>query len=240
MASEYLKWKYRDVKPEEKIPLTAAEKRKNWWYYYKWHVAVGAVLLYILCDLVCGALGIGETKPDYRVAYVGRNNLPDDTVSALEAVLAAMGEDLNGDGKTVVELRQYAFSGGDEGGAAYSAGIKLTADLTECESYFFLLENPAQFQMNYRSLRKLDGSLPEDGDYSADNTYLAWGDCPVLAEMELGEYSYPLLGETVSGSSNDLVSGLFIARRGFWTEKTSAYPEGADALWEKLTEGAGS
>ncbi|MDE7244778.1 MAG: hypothetical protein K2O18_12510 [Oscillospiraceae bacterium] len=233
MASEYLKWKYRDVKPDEKIPLTTAEKRKNWWYYHKWHIVTGAVLLAILCDLTCLALGIGKVEPDYRIAYVGTNNLPDDTVSALEEGFAALGEDLNGDGRVVAELRQYASSGGADAGTAYSAEIKLVADLTECESYFFLLENPAQFQLNYHTLRRLDGSLPEDDDYSG--TYLAWGQCPILAAMELGEYSYQLLDKQVSGNSNDLVSELFIARRGFWTENTPAYSEGADSLSEKLT-----
>lgn len=35
MASEYLKWKYRDVKPDEPPkPLTRKEKLANWFYYY--------------------------------------------------------------------------------------------------------------------------------------------------------------------------------------------------------------
>ena len=112
------------------------------------------------------------------------------------------------------------------------------ADLLECESYFFLLENPEWFQANYHSLCYLDGSLPEDGDYATDGIFLAWSDCPALAGMELGGYSYDLLGETVEGDSGELVSKLYLARRGFWTEKTAAYPDGCAALWEKLTEGA--
>lgn len=60
----------------------------------------------------------------------------------------------------------------------------------------------------------------------------------MLAGIELGGYSYELLGETVAGDSGELVSGLYLARRGFWTEKTTAHPEGCAALWEKLTEGA--
>ena len=30
MAGEYFRWKYRDVKPEEKRELTKAEKRASW------------------------------------------------------------------------------------------------------------------------------------------------------------------------------------------------------------------
>ncbi len=236
MASEYLKWKYRDVKPDEKVELTAAEKRKNWWYYHKFYVLAGIVLLSIFGSIVWNALH--QVKPDYQIAYVGTNSLPDDTASAIEAGFAALGEDLNGDGQVVVRVMQYAFSGGDEPQTAMAAEVKLMADLTECESYFFLLEDPEGFQRNYGSLRRLDGSLPESGEASGEGTYVSWVQCPVLTQMELGEYSYPLMGGTASGSSDELVSKLYIARRGFWTDKTAPYPEGCAALWEKLTEGA--
>ena len=45
MASEYLKWKYRDVQPERAVELTSQQKRANWWYYHKWHVLLGAGLI---------------------------------------------------------------------------------------------------------------------------------------------------------------------------------------------------
>jgi len=238
MASEYLKWKYRDVKPEERTELTRGEKRKNWWHYHKWHVVIAVVLAGIGVDLVCHALGVGRTEPDYQIAYVGENALPDDTAAAIESAFAALGEDLNGDGQVAARLNQYPSSGGADAGMAASAELTLTGDLLARDSYFFLLEDPDWFQVNYRSLRRLDGSLPEEGDRSADGTYLAWGDCPALAGLELGSYSYQALGKTVSGSSDELASGLFLARRGFWTEDTCKYSEGCDALWERLTEGA--
>ena len=64
MASEYLKWKYRDVKPEEKRELTPAEKRANWWHYHKWHVALGAVLLLAAGSILWHVLGVGQPHPD--------------------------------------------------------------------------------------------------------------------------------------------------------------------------------
>lgn len=236
MASEYLKWKARDVQRETPRELTPQEKRKNWWHYHKWYVFLGMVLLAILCDI--GWHVLRTAKPDYQVAYVGTDALPEDTVAALEAGFAALGEDLNGDGRVTVRLVQYASSGGADAGAAYSAEVQLMSDLLDCESFFFLLEDPDRFQLNYHSLCRLDGSLPEENDYSAEGTYLAWDQCPVLAGMELGEYSYSLMGQTVTGDSRALVSRLFLARRGFWTEKSAAYPEGCAALWDKLTEGA--
>ena len=98
MASEYLKWKYRDVKPRETKELTPAEKRKNWWHYHKWHVATAVVLLGIGASLIAHALGFGQVRPDYQVAYVGEDPLPDGTAAAIESAFAALGVDLNGDG----------------------------------------------------------------------------------------------------------------------------------------------
>lgn len=238
MASEYLKWKYRDVTPREKVELSPRERRKNWWYYHKWHIVIGVVLAGITVSIICRLLGIGLVKPDYRVAYVGTNPLPDDTAAAIESAFAALGEDLNGDGQVAVQLIQYVSTGGADAGTMVSAEITLTADLMGCESYFFLLEDPAAFQASYHSLRKLDGSLPASDDCSGEGTYLSWAQCPALASMELGSYSYKALGETITGSSDELTAGLYLARRGFWTEKTTPYPEGCDALWDKLTEGA--
>ena len=236
MASEYWKWKFKDVQPEEKRELTPEEKLRNWWYDLKWHIAAGAVLIAVPCSIAWNALH--QIKPDYQIAYVGENALPGDTVTALETELAALGEDLDGDGRVVVRLAQYASSSRAEAGAAAAAEVRLMADIMERESYFFLLEDPEQFQKAYRSLCRLDGTLPAEGDYSAEGTYLAWDDCPVLADLELGGFSYPLMGGTASGSSSELLSRLYIARRGFWTEESVPHPEGCEALWEKITEGA--
>lgn len=236
MASEYLKWKYRDVKPDEPVTLTSAEKRKNWWHYHKWHVFLGIVLLVSLASIGWHAMGFGETLPDYRIAYVGTNPLPDDTVSAIENVFASLGEDLNGDKKVSVLLTQYA--GGEDAEAVYAANMSLMGDLLECQSYFFLLEDPERFQEEYHSLCRLDGSLPADYDNSINETCLAWNQCPVLTAKDLGAYSYSLLGETFTGDNNSLIEPLFLGRRGFWTEKTTEYPEGCEALWKRITEGA--
>ncbi len=234
MASEYLKWKYRDVKPEQAQEATPAQRRKNWWYYHKWHIVIGLIVLLIAGGILRSALN--KVEPDCQIAYVGRYPLPDDTAAALEAGFASLCGDLNGDGKAVVRLKQYA--GGADIEAAYSAEVTLTSDLLEYESFLFLLEDPVQFQLNYHSLCRLDGSLPEAGDNATEELCLLWSQCPVLAQMALGTYSYTAEGQLVTGSSNELLAGLYIARRGFWEGKTVPNPEGCEALWKKLTEGA--
>lgn len=262
MASEYLKKKYQDVKPDAPVELTRAEKRKNWWYYHKWHVGAVVLLAAVIVSIVWPI--VNRATPDIQVAYVGSFPLPEDAAAALEDALASLGEDLNGDGKVLVKLRQYVSDGLD--GRALAAGspvtdatgqmtsnaimtsdgasqiatmVSLLADVGDQESFLFLLEDPAAFQQEFHTLCHLDGSLPENGDDSVENSVLAWDACPVLAGLDLGDYSYDLFGGTISGDSNALYSRLFIGRRGFWREdEDPALQAGFTALWEKLTEGA--
>ncbi len=67
-------------------------------------------------------------------------------------------------------------------------------------------------------------------------------DCPVLAGYDLGTYQTTVLGTTVTGSGAELVNGLFLGRRAFYeepkNEKAALAREGAQRLWEILTEGA--
>ena len=240
MASEYLKWKYRDVKPDEVVELTPRQKRANWWYYHKWHVFLGVGLLALGVYLGARVLGVGQVRPDYQVAYVGSAALPEDTVAALESALADLGTDGNGDGQVVVRLNQYVMGDSSGEGAvyAYASSTKLMADLDACDSYFFLLEDPAAFQENYQILRRLDGSLPEETDGDYESCCLSWSACPTLRELPLGTYTENILNQEITGDSQELLAPLFVARRGFWTERLSRFPEGCDALWDTMTRGS--
>lgn len=237
MASEYLKYKFKDVKRDEPVELSPAERRKNWWHYHKWYFIVGGVLLLVLADIGANAVRQFTHVPDYRIAYVGANALPEGFDQAIEDGFAAMGEDLNGDGKVSVELTQYITTGGFDAEVAAATEVLIMGDVLECDSFFFLLDDPAEFQRKYHCLSMTDGSLPDDGDLSAQGTCFAWADCPALVAVS-ATYAYESLGETINGQIWDVVEPLYIARRGFWTEETCAYPEGCGALWDKITEGA--
>lgn len=240
MASEYLKWKYRDVQPDQPVELTPRQKRANWWYYHKWHVLLGVGLLAVGAYLGARLLGVGQTAPDYQAAYVGSAALPEDTVAALESALADLGTDCNGDGQVVVRLNQYVMGDGSGEGAvyAYAGSTRLMADLDACESYFFLLEDPEAFQANYQVLRRLDGSLPGETERDYESCFLAWSDCPVLQELPLGQYTEKLLDQEIRGDSQELLSSLWVARRGFWTERTCSHVQECDTLWDAITRGS--
>lgn len=240
MASEYLKWKYRDVQPDQPVELTPRQKRANWWYYHKWYVLLGVGLLALGTYLGTRVLGIGQVRPDYQVAYVGLDALPEETAAALESALANLGTDCNGDGQVVVQLNQYVMGDSSGEGAvyAYAGSTKLMADLDACESYFFLLEDPEAFQANYQVLRRLDGSLPEETDQDYESCCLSWSGCPVLRELPLGEYTEKILDQEIHGDNQERLATLSVARRGFWTERSCSYSQQCDVLWNAITRGS--
>lgn len=246
MASEYWNWKFRDVKPDPPEQYTSAQKRRNWWHYHKWHLLLGAVLLIVGVDILRGALGLGVTEPDYQVAYVGTFSLPEDTAAALQTALARFGTDCNGDGAVTVQLHQYVSAQPADASApdsdsayyAYASEVTLMADLEGCESAFFLLEDPVAFQRDYEALCRTDGSPLSAWDTAPQSYALSWTDCPVLSGLELGTFGETVSGETVSGSGQERMSGLYFARRASTPERHPDHPEACAALWDALTKGA--
>lgn len=163
MASEYLKWKYRDVKPEKAVELTKQQLRRNWWHYHKWYVLIGGVLVLIAADWAWSALT--QVHPDYQIVYVGTAPLDQEDAAAWEARLSILGSDCNGDGKIVIQLNQY-LSVREDAMMTAAANVKLLADLDARESYFFLLEDPEKFQSDYEVLQG-DWFPVENGLYLA-------------------------------------------------------------------------
>lgn len=191
MASEYLKWKYRDVRPDEPTVMTKQQRRRNWWYYHKWHVLIAAVLVLVAASWAWNAFS--QVQPDYLIAYVGSVPLLEEDAAAWEARLAALGEDCDGDGRVTAELHQYPVLP-DQELAMYNtaSNVKLMADLEDCESYFFLLEDPEGFQDAY-------GVLREDWFSVGNGLYLArrefWEDRTAEHMEECGRLWERLTGE---------------------------------------------
>lgn len=218
--------------------LTGIKKWKNWWHYYKWYVVCGILLTGIICNLAGNALGLWRKKPDLQIAYVGQGALPQDTVDALEKAFASIAQDYNEDGSIIVQINQYTDSA-EQGSAEaasykYASEIALIGDISGAESYLFLLDDPQNFQQEFQLLAEPDGSCPADTDLGIDGKVIAWSDCPLLAEMDLGAYHCDILGQTITGSNQDLLSGLYLGRRCFYAGTAIDYAEAYDALWNTL------
>lgn len=214
---------------------------KNWWYYYKWYVLCGAIVLGISINVLGNCLGLWTKTPDLQIAYVGRTQLPSDTVSALERAFAALAYDFNGDGEIIVKVNQYIKGAGaadpDTAYYEYASEISLIGDISDCESYFFLLDDPEEFQREYQLLACPDGNCPGDTDYSIQDKVIPWTLCPLLAQTEMGDYSASVPGKEYTGHNQDLLSGLYIGRRCFFTDAVTENADQCRDLWNKLSKG---
>lgn len=189
MASEYFKWKYRDVQPDQPVERTKKQRRRNWWHYHKWHVVLAAAAVCVVGGMVWNA--VSQVRPDYQIAYVASVPLAEEGAAVWEERLAALGTDCNGDGNIVVQLNQYLSAWED---AMYTAAsnVKLMADLESNESYFFLLDDPEAFQAGYEVLRE-DWVPVEEGLYLArrifweDRTPENMAQCDILWERIVEE-----------------------------------------------------
>lgn len=235
--------KEEDLRPLKERHYNRKERWNNWWdYNLKWVV---------LAVIVVGFVGycfIGQyfftVHPDYNIGVVAPYYLPEDTVDALQTQLAAFGEDLNGDGETVVTLNVYTL---DYSGDAQSdtdaymtmAGTtRLAADVQGAMSAIYILYDPAGFEENTGSLRYLDGSLPAgDSDEDWWNMVYRWTDCPVLTGLDLGSYG-PDATQSASGDSQEYMSQFYIGFRGAWNEGSAKSIAPGEPLWDKLTAGA--
>ena len=230
MASEYFKLKaqreLQEAGPKEAPrELTGQEKLQNWLHYHWLYLVIGAVLVWIIGSMLWNVLGIGQIRPDYRIAYVGKSTLTDAEVEAIETAFASLGVDVNGDGCVKAELTQYGvYKTGDLETNLYynyASDTLLIADIEAGDSYFFLTDDPRGLQRAYQILANPDGSPPAETDFGVDGKAIPLADCPAL--FVLTEY------ETLRDVS--------VARRCFYGDAAAQQAQN-DALWQVLTKGA--
>lgn len=211
---------------------------KNWWYYYKWYVIIGVILLGVVINLIGNALGLFAKSPDLQIAYIGKAPLPKDTAVALQQTFTALAGDFNHDGEVIIQINQYVrdsnVADADTAYYQYASEITLIGDISDCESYLFLMEDPLDFQRNFQLLALPDGSCPDEMDYSIDDKVIVWSDCPMLAEMNLGSYTETAMGETTTGENSELLANLFLGRRCFFTDDVTDNLQECSYLWDML------
>lgn len=227
------------IKSDPEESMTKSQKATNWWYYHKWYVIGGIIIAAAAFHLIGTLLGFWTKEPDFQIAYVGSYTLPEETITALEQAFASIAEDYNGDGEVIVQINQYSHIGQNAevsfGYYEYGNEVPLIGDISGCESFFFLTDDPDRLQQMVQIFSDLDGNRPDDEDYSAEDKVIAWADCPILAGMELGEYdaSYGF-DEAASVNNQELLSGLYIGRRYFYNDKVSANYEKCCELWDLI------
>lgn len=231
--------------PEPPREYTKKEKAANWWHYHwVWVVCgVAAVVfaVWIIKDTVF------QTRPDVQIAYVGTHDLPVDTVNALQDALTPYCTDVNGDGKVVVQVDSYTvdFNAENTSTDAYyqMAGVtRLSAELASGgKTYIFLMEDPEGFEKDTGALQYLDGTVDDDPTTANPDWHemvYRWTDCPVLAGLELGDYTGYTIMDSATGTNQSVLANLYVGRRGVWDEKQVETYASCAELWDTLTAGA--
>ena len=93
---------------EAKLPQTAEEKAKNFWYYYRWPViAVIAIAIVVaICVKQC------VSKPDYdlRIVLYTSSPVSDDDCDRMAEYFKQFCEDVNDNGKVQVQVINCSYS----------------------------------------------------------------------------------------------------------------------------------
>lgn len=182
---------------------------KNWWYYHKWYVICGVLLFLITFHLISNAFGWFHKAPDVQIAYVGEEALSAETESAVIAAFSSMADDYNQDGEIFIQVNQYVSGSPTDHSAEgaqirQAAEIRLVADINDCESFFFLMDQPEEFQKKYQILALEDGSCPKAHDFSVSDKLIPWD------------------------------SSLSLGRRCFYDSRTTEHAEECAFLWDTL------
>lgn len=201
-------------------PLTAQNQKKrscvNWWYYNWGIVAVAAMVIVGAAYVAHGLLT--AVDPDYTVAVVTAEALPDDAVQRLQTALAGYADDANGDGAVVVQVNNYTWSANaaltDMNGQMAGA-TQLNTDLANDESTIWILEDPEGFEQAY-------GALSEKLGAEWQTKLIPWRSQPALSGLELGSYN-----TAADGSQTVDIQSRFAGY-------SVAVFDASDALWQAL------
>ena len=210
-----------ELPPEPDAALTEKQKkaarRANWWHYH-WGLVVAGVVL--AASVVYVIHGLNTTvDPDYAVAVVTADTLPDASAQKLQTELERYGEDRNRDGIVLVELNVYTWSADaslTDMNSQMAGATRLNTDLANGYSGIWILADPEGFEEAYGALSETLGEDWESRLYS-------WTDVPALADADLGSYD-----TAADGSSSQSVQELF-------ADYKVAVLDDSSGLWAALT-----
>ena len=201
-------------------PLTAQEQKKrsraNWWYYNWGIVAVAAMVVVGVAYVAHGLLT--TVDPDYTVAVVTAEALPDEAVQHLQTALADYAEDVNGDGAVVVQVNNYTWSANaslTEQNQQMAGATQMNTDLSSGESKIWILEDPEGFEAAYGALREKLGE-------NWKTQLILWSQQSTLSNLDLGSYN-----TAADGSQSVDIQSRFAGYR-------IAVFDTSDGLWKAL------
>lgn len=229
----------RDLPETGARKYTARERLQNWLHYHIWWVVAVLFLVVVFSSMIMTRVEEKKQRCDYCVAYVATRELPGECLESLKTRIAALGTDVDGDGAVTVKINQYipgdTSTVSENASYGRAAEAAILTDISEMESYIFLVEYPEDFQLDFQLMAHLDGSPSTEDDFGVWDKVYAWTDCPVLAGLDLGTCDDGT-GKQVACQS--LMETLYVGRRCFIQPDAKANSPENRALWAALTEGA--
>lgn len=173
--------------PPPPPPSTPKAKWENFWYHYKWAVIGAAFAVVVVTVLVVQA--VTKTAPDYTVCMVTQQELSLQATDRLQAELAAVGSDRNGDGEVVVKIQVLNVS--SEAGVPYASTNRqaVTAHIAARDVLLFAID-PEYYTNILEPIMDEGVSFfaplsAEDAGISEDGTFWNWKDSPLLSEADM-------------------------------------------------------
>lgn len=199
-----------DLQPTASPELSGKDKRKNWWHYH-WKILVIILIIAALLASFVYEL-VSQDTPDLSIGVLSPTDLPTSVVELLQEQLGALVGDVNGDGKTVVQVTVFTVALGDEeaqeedstgadtslttSSEAYTytdpyaqmAGVtKFVGALQDSETMVFLVATDMLpvYQTAYSFLANLDGTLADEDSSTQNDISFLWEESPVLSNLDL-------------------------------------------------------
>lgn len=179
-------------KPGAEVKSTTPKSKwDNFWFYHKWHVIIGTVAVLLIAFFVHDMLN--QEHPDYEIGLIAQKSYTDTATTALEKEFEKVGQDLNHDGKVLVQVNAYTIDNSDkvDPNVQMASVTKLTADLSEGTSVIFLTDDGSfkNQQKSNQLFAYADGKTPAKNASDYDKMRVALKDCKAFQGLESVPYN---------------------------------------------------
>lgn len=157
-----------------KQDLPFKEKLANFWYYYKMHTIIGAVIALAL--IIGCAQCATRVEPDYKLLLAVDDTATDEIIEAISTHFEQFGEDLNGDGRVQVDVIDATTGYSADTVAAQST--KLMTELQMGETILIISDRHYYDKLTEFQMFEAVDWLPDMG-----GTAYNWRDTPLADDV---------------------------------------------------------
>ena len=238
------------INQDEIILQTKKEKRQNFWYYYKWYFVVGIIVAILLFSLIRSI--VTQVDPDYEIAFMTQETYPEQLTDQLADYIEQYGEDLNGDGKVVVQMNCYQLYTGSSAdqqdyNMVMAGSVKFTADTMMGSSMIFITDD-----LSFQNIASVNGDSfsffvdkdtferIDEEEKDADQVRIAFSDCKGLSGFSPSVDSDSVTTEQILENYFDNLSISVRVLEGTSledNEKINSYYESSKILFERIKNG---